>query len=47
MIIANTQPQRIREMRIEKRGGTGTRRQASPDPHTTHSPKVEARGVCE
>lgn len=46
MIIANTQPQRIGEMRIEKRGGTGTRRQASPDPRTTHNPRAEAEGVC-
>jgi hypothetical protein len=29
-----------------KRGGTGTRRQASPDPHTTHSPRLEVQGVC-
>jgi hypothetical protein len=46
LIIANTQPQRIGEMRIEKRGGTGTRRQASPDPRTTHNPRAEAEGVC-
>jgi hypothetical protein len=29
-----------------KRGGTGTARQASPDPHTTHSPKAKVQGVC-
>lgn len=45
MIIANTQPQRIGEMRIEKTGGTGARRQASPDPHRPHSPKLEIQGV--
>jgi hypothetical protein len=32
---------------VEKRGGTGTRRQASPDPRTTHRPKPEIQGVCE
>jgi hypothetical protein len=31
---------------IQKRGGTGTRRQASPDPHTTHIPKLKVQGVC-
>jgi hypothetical protein len=29
-----------------KRGGTGTRRQASPDPRTEHSPEPEIQGVC-
>jgi hypothetical protein len=29
-----------------KRGGTGTNRQVSPDPRTTHSPKALAQGVC-
>jgi len=29
-----------------KRGGTGTRRQASPDPRTTHSPQPKVQGVC-
>ena len=45
-MIANTEAQRIGEMRIEKRGGTGTRRQASPAPRTTHNPRAEAVGVC-
>jgi hypothetical protein len=45
-MIANTEAQRIGEMRIEKRGGTGTRRQASPDPRTKHSPKPLVQGVC-
>jgi len=34
------------EMIIQKRGGTGTRHQASPDPHTMHSPKPKFQGVC-
>jgi hypothetical protein len=46
-MIANTEAQRIGEMRIEKRGGTGTYRQVSPDPRTTHRPKPEIQGVCE
>jgi hypothetical protein len=29
-----------------KRGGTGTRRQASPDPRHPHSPKAKVQGVC-
>jgi hypothetical protein len=33
-------------MIIQKRGGTGTRRQASPDPRTTHSPRPKSQGVC-
>jgi hypothetical protein len=45
-MIAKTEAQRIREMRIEKRGESGTRDQASPDPHTAHSPKLEIQGVC-
>jgi hypothetical protein len=44
-MIANTEAQRIGETRIEKRGGTGTRLQASPDPHRPHSPKLEIQGV--
>jgi len=46
-MIANTEPQRIGEMRIETRGGSGSASKLNPDPRTTHSPKVEARGVCE
>jgi hypothetical protein len=47
-MLPKVEPHRTREMTItEKRGESGTRRQASPDPRTTHSPKVEARGVCE
>jgi len=46
-MIANTEPQRIGEMRIEKRGGTGTRRQASPTPHPTHIPETKAQVVYE
>jgi hypothetical protein len=44
-MIANTEAQRIGEMRIEQRGGTGTRRQVSPAPHSPHSPKLEIQGV--
>ena len=29
-----------------KRGGSGTRHQASPDPHRPHSPKLKIQGVC-
>jgi hypothetical protein len=29
-----------------ERGGAGTYRQVSPDPHTTHSPKAKVQGVC-
>ena len=45
-MIANTEAQRIGEMRIEKRGGTGTYRQVSPDPRTTHVPDRKVQGVC-
>jgi hypothetical protein len=31
---------------VEKRGGAGTRRQASPDPRTVHSPRPKSQGVC-
>jgi hypothetical protein len=46
-MIAKTEAQRIGEMRIEKRGGTGTRRQASPNPHTTHIPDAIVQVVYE
>jgi hypothetical protein len=45
-MILKVEPQRTREMNIEQRGGAGTRRQASPAPRTTHSPKAEVQGVC-
>jgi hypothetical protein len=45
-MIANTEAQRIGEMRIEKLGGTGACRQVSPDPHRPHSPKLEIQGMC-
>jgi hypothetical protein len=45
-MILKVEPQRTREMSIEQRGEPGTRRQASPDPRTTHSPKAEVQGVC-
>ena len=44
-MIANTEAQRIGEMRIEERGGTGTNRPASPDPHMTHGPQQQVQGV--
>ena len=46
-MILKVEPQRIGEMRVEKRGESGTRLQASPDPRTTHRPKLEIQGVCE
>jgi hypothetical protein len=33
-------------MIIQNREGTGTHRQVSPAPRTTHSPKAEVQGVC-
>jgi hypothetical protein len=44
-MIPKAEPQRIGETSAEKRGGTGTRRQASPDPRTPHSPKAKVQGV--
>jgi hypothetical protein len=32
---------------IAKKGGFGTRRQASPNPHTTHIPEAKAQVVYE
>jgi len=43
-MIANTEPQRIGEIRIETRGGTGPASKLNPDPHITHSPQ-ELQGV--
>jgi hypothetical protein len=31
---------------IQKRGGSGTGRQASPDPRHPHSPEAKVQGVC-
>jgi hypothetical protein len=45
-MIANTEPQRIGEIRIEKRGGSGPASKLTPDPRTTHSPKPEIQAVC-
>jgi hypothetical protein len=45
-MILEVEPQRIGETSTEKRRESGTRRQASPDPRTTHSPKAEVQGVC-
>jgi hypothetical protein len=44
-MILKVEPQRTREMNIEQRGGTGTRRQVSPAPHRPHSPILEIQGV--
>jgi len=33
-------------MIIQKRGGSGTARKASPDPRHPHSPKAKIQGVC-
>jgi len=46
-MILKVEPQRIGEMRVEKRGESGTRRQASPNPHTTHIPEAKAQVVYE
>jgi hypothetical protein len=35
------------EMSRSQRGGTGTRRQASPAPRTKHIPKQRVQVVCE
>jgi hypothetical protein len=43
-MIANTEPQRIGEMRIETRGGSGPASKLNPDPHRPHSP-IEIQGV--
>jgi len=45
-ILPEGEPRRNGEMNLEERGGTGTRHQASPAPHTTHSPKAKMQGVC-
>jgi hypothetical protein len=31
---------------IEKRGGSGTAAKLTPDPRTTHGPKLKVQGVC-
>lgn len=45
-MIANTEPQGIGEMEIEKRGGTGPASKLNPDPRTSHSPRPNSQGVC-
>jgi hypothetical protein len=46
-MLPKVEPHRTGEMTIiEKRGESGTRHQASPDPRTTHSPKAKVQGVC-
>lgn len=46
-ILPEVEPRRNGEMSNEKRGEPGTRHQASPDPHTAHSPKLKVQGVHE
>jgi hypothetical protein len=47
-MLPKVEPHRTGEMTIiERRGGSGTRRQASPDPRTTHSPEAIVQVVCE
>ncbi len=46
-MIPNANPQRNGDFTIAKRGESGTRLQASPDPRTTHSPKRKVQGVCK
>jgi hypothetical protein len=45
-MIANTEPQGIGEMRIEKRGGSGPASKLTPDPHTTANLNRKARVVA-
>jgi hypothetical protein len=46
-MLPKVEPHRTGKMTIvEKRGESGTRLQASPDPRTTHRPKPEIQGVC-
>ncbi len=44
-MILKLEPERIGKLNLEKRGESGTRLQASPDPHRPHSPKLEIQGV--
>jgi hypothetical protein len=37
---------KVEPERIVKRGESGTRVQASPDPRKTHSPAAKVQGVC-
>jgi hypothetical protein len=45
-MIANTEAQRIGEMRIEKRGGSGPAAKLDPEPRTTHSPRPKSQEAC-
>jgi len=45
MILPKVKPRRNGDF-TTKRGESGTRLQASPDPRTTHSPKPEIQGAC-
>jgi len=44
-MIPKAEPQHIGETSAQKRGGTGTRRQASPDPREPHIPNTKGQGV--
>jgi hypothetical protein len=46
-MLPKVEPHRTGKMTvIERRGESGTRRQASPDPRTTHVPDRKVRVVC-
>jgi hypothetical protein len=45
-MILKAGPERIGKLSLQKRGESGTRLQASPDPRTPHGPKLEIQGVC-
>jgi hypothetical protein len=45
-MLPKVEPQRTGEMTIiEKRGGSGTRQQARPNPRKEHIPKQKVQGV--
>jgi hypothetical protein len=46
MILPETKPRRNGDF-TTKRGESGTRHQASPDPRTTHSPKRKVQVACK
>jgi hypothetical protein len=45
-MILKVEPQRIGEMKIEKRGGTGPAAKLNPAPRTPHKPKQKVQVVC-
>lgn len=46
MVIVQDCSARLYGRSKTKRGESGTRHQASPDPHRPHSPKLEIQGMC-